>query len=147
MMSQIGQILSQSVPLTDHDLEEILQEQKTTRQRFGDAALSLGKARPEQVWEAWLTQLQEGPVDLTRVPPEDAAVAIVPAGLATFYNVVPLRVRGCELVVAAVSLSDSAVVHLARRTGMRVIVAHAKGEDIDRVLAQLYPTTPAADVS
>ncbi|HEY0009115.1 MAG TPA: hypothetical protein VGB55_10365, partial [Tepidisphaeraceae bacterium] len=54
---RIGQILSRSVPLTEHDLEEILQEQKVTRQRFGDAALALGMVQPKHVWDAWMQQL------------------------------------------------------------------------------------------
>lgn len=143
-MPQIGQILSQSVPLSDHDLEEILNEQKTTRQRFGDAALALGKARPEQVWEAWLTQVRESPIDLRRVQPEDAAVAAVPAGLATLYSVVPLRVRGNDLVVAAAGeLPDTAIAHITRRTGLRVILARADAAAVDYTLARLYPAATA----
>lgn len=141
-MPQIGQILSQTVPLSDHDLEEILQEQKTTRQRFGEVALALGKATPGQVWEAWLTQLQHTPVDLDTFQPEPAAVAALPIGLATLHGIVPLRVRGNELVVAvAGDLPITTVSHIIRRTHMRVIVAHADRQAVETTLARLYPTS------
>ena len=50
-------MLSTMVPLSAHDIDEILCEQTVTRRRFGDIALSLGLCRPEHVWEAWLGQL------------------------------------------------------------------------------------------
>lgn len=144
-MLRIGQILSQSVPLSDHDVEEILHEQKTTRQPFGSAALALGKAKPEQVWQAWLTQVRQQPIDLSRLNADAAAVTAMPAGLAMLYGLVPLRVRGNDLVVAAGhDVPMEAIAHVERRTGLHLIVAHASATLVDQVLHNLYPTTTAA---
>ena len=140
-MLRIGQILSQSVPLSDHDVEEILQEQKTTRQPFGSAALALGKAKPEQVWQAWLTQVRHQPIDLSRLNTDAAAVTAMPAGLAMLYGLVPLRVRGRDLVVAAGrDVPVEAIAHVERRCGLHVIVAHADATLVDRALQKLYPS-------
>ena len=143
-MARIGQILSESVPLTDHDVEEILNEQKSTRQRFGDAALALGKARPDQVWDAWLLQLREQPVDLTRFTPDSAAVSCVPSGLALRIGFVPLRIRGNQLVVAAaseLSADDKWVVE--RDCGVRLVVARAPLAEVSQALSRLYPSLAA----
>lgn len=143
-MLRIGQILSQSVPLSDHDVEEILHEQKTTRQPFGCVALALGKAKPDQVWEAWLTQVRQQPIDLRRLNADDAAVTAMPAGLAMLYNLVPLRVRGSDLVVAAGGdVPVEAIAHVERRTGLHVIVARADAALVEQALHKLYPTPTA----
>jgi ABC-type sulfate transport system permease component len=141
-MLRIGQILSQSVPLSDHDVEEILQEQKTTRQPFGSAALALGKAQPEQVWAAWLTQVQSQPIDLSRLDSDAAAITALPAGLAMLYGLVPLRVRGDQLVVAAANdVPASAIAHVERRCGLHLIVARAAAPLVEQAMAKLYPAS------
>ena len=143
-MPRIGQILSQSVPLSDHDVEEILQEQKTTRQRFGDAALALGKAQPEQVWEAWLAQVRQGPIDLDRTTIDPAALAEVPAELVVKHRIVPVRLRGNELVVAiAGNVVFEAISAIGRATGLQVIPAVTTEAAIERALARCYPVAAA----
>lgn len=139
-MARIGQILSESVPLSEHDVEEILNEQKSTRQRFGDVAMSLGKARPEQVWQAWLTQLKAQPVDLGRFSPDPTAVNCVPADMALSMNFVPLRIRGNELVVASASeLSADDKWKVEHTCGVRLFVAQASEMAVIAALARLYP--------
>src|SRR5439155_6477219 len=51
--ARIGELLSRMVPLSGHDVEEILQEQSATRRRFGEIALAWGLCKPEHVWDAW----------------------------------------------------------------------------------------------
>ena len=38
--ARFGELLSRLVPLSGHDIEEILQEQSANRRKFGDIALS-----------------------------------------------------------------------------------------------------------
>ncbi|MDB5327332.1 MAG: type secretion system protein GspE [Phycisphaerales bacterium] len=143
-MARIGQILSESVPLSDHDVEEILNEQKSTRQRFGDAALALGKARPDQVWDAWLSQLRDQPVDLSRFSPDPAAVSCVPSSLALRIGFVPLRIRGNQLVIAAASeLSADDKWAIERDCGVRLVVAQAPLQAVSQALSRLYPALAA----
>src|SRR5690606_20585255 len=99
---RIGQILCRNVPLSEHDIEEIVEEQKATRTRFGDAALALGVVRPEDVWRAWIEQIQgeNATVDLDLLGVDAQAVAYLPAPAAQKHKVVPIRVHGNELVVA-----------------------------------------------
>jgi hypothetical protein len=99
---RMGERLSRMVPLSGHDIEEILSEQSATGRRFGDIALQLGLCRPEHIWRAWSSQLAEAPqrVDLEEFGIDAQAVAHLPASLAIKYHVIPVRVLGDALVLA-----------------------------------------------
>ena len=59
--ARIGELLRKMVPLSRHDIEEILQEQTSTRRRFGDIALAWGLVKPEHVWEQiWSILVEAG---------------------------------------------------------------------------------------
>ena len=101
---RIGELLSQLVPLSGHDIEEILHEQSATRKPFGDIALAMGLCRPEHVWKAWCGQLliDASPrrIDLDRLGIDAQATSCIPQELASRLNIVPVRVLGDLLIVA-----------------------------------------------
>src|SRR5438046_1826862 len=86
--ARIGELLSRMVPLSGHDVEEILQEQSATRRRFGEIALAWGLCRPEHVWDAWCQQSENGTetVDLDKIGIDSQAAAMLPAALANPTN-------------------------------------------------------------
>lgn len=147
---RIGQILSQLAPLSEHDVEEILQEQKSSRQRFGDAALSLGLVQPEHIWEAWIRQVQERhtPIDLGTVGIDTQSLAYVPAALARQFRLVPVRAWQDELVVASARALDECTLQMIEsQIGMRLTVTHAPQAQVDAAIDRYYPdqrTTEAA---
>ena len=53
----IGCILRDMGVLTEVDIDEILDQQSRSGQKFGLIAMRWGLATPEQVWEAWARQL------------------------------------------------------------------------------------------
>lgn len=125
-----GQLLSRHVPLSDLDVEEILQEQKTTSRRFGEAAMSLGLATPEQVLRAWVDQLADGPhrVDLSKTGVDARALALVPAEMARRLGVLPLRATDNVLVLASARpLDDAETAEIVRacRRQLRLVLADA----------------------
>src|SRR5215212_9344230 len=65
----MGELLARLGQLSPHDIDEILAEQRHTRQRFGQIAVSLGFCQPEHVWAAWCSQLNGhvDPVDLDEI--------------------------------------------------------------------------------
>ena len=99
---RIGAYLSQLVPLTPHDIEEVLSEQVITQQRFGDAALSLGLCEPHQLWKAWVGQLTHSTrtIDLASVGIDMQALCYVPAHAAQRLQALPIRASDEELIVA-----------------------------------------------
>jgi hypothetical protein len=111
---RIGELLSQMVALSGHDVEEILHEQHTSRRRFGEIALSWGLCQPEHVWSARSRQVGDGAaaeaVDLDRDGIDAQAVALLDGEVARSLRVIPIRADGQEVVVA----SDAALGELAR---------------------------------
>jgi type IV pilus assembly protein PilB len=112
--NRMGERLSRMVPLSGHDIEEILSEQSATGRRFGDIALQLGLCRPEHVWRAWSSQLAESPqrVDLNEFGIDAQAVAHLPANIAIQYHVIPVRVLSDTLVLA---IDEAAYPEVAKR--------------------------------
>src|SRR3954469_696022 len=100
--ARIGELLSRMVPLSGHDVEEILEEQSSNRLKFGEIALSWGLCRPEHVWDAWCQQSsQEGEtLDLDRIGVDARAAALLPAELARKHRVIPVRAGGDVALIA-----------------------------------------------
>jgi hypothetical protein len=149
---RIGEILSSLVPLSGHDIEEILSEQSSTRRRFGDIALSMGLCRPEHIWKATSAQLDAGPiqVDLGTFGIDSQALEHLPAKTARALGVVPLRLTGDTLVVAAHEGSlvvASEVLPVILSNDVKFVIA-ARAQ-VERALRTYYPksTHPTVDAA
>src|SRR5439155_11209012 len=99
--ARFGELLSRMVPLSGHDVEEILQEQSATRRRFGEIALAWGLCKPEHVWDAWCQQSTDGTetIDLDKVGVDTQAAAMLPAPVARQHHVIPLRVANESILL------------------------------------------------
>jgi type IV pilus assembly protein PilB len=144
---RIGERLSGMVPLSPHDIEEVLCEQGVSGKRFGDIAIELGLCSPEHVWRAWSSQLAEQPqrVDLEQVGIDAQAVARLPAQLAVRFHVIPIRTLGDELVLA---IDEAAYPVFARELlkilGGKAIFVLSSHAQIARAIRCYYPRTNAA---
>jgi len=144
-MSQVlfGELLGRLVSLSRHDVDEILEEQSTTRQRFGEIALSRGLCEPEHVWSAWCDQLvtEVQRVDLDRLGVDARAAALVSGEVARRLSIIPIRLMSDRLVVAIADDADPA--RAAIELGMlsdkvlRFVVADAG--QVRRALAAYHP--------
>ena len=147
--ARIGELLSQMVPLSGHDVEEILQEQSSNRRRFGEIALSWGLVRPEHVWDAWCQQSAEGTeaVDLEKIGIDAQAAGLLPGEVARQYGVIPVRVASDAVLVAT---SDTAPEHasepLSRHLHRRIKFVHAQREQLLHMIEVYYPQ-PSAQAS
>lgn len=144
---RIGERLSSMVPLSGHDIEEILSEQIATGKRFGDIALQLGLCAPEDIWRAWSAQLAESPqrVDLDKFGIDSQAAAQLPAGVATRLHVIPVRFSNGELVIA---VDEAAYPEVAREL-LTIIKGNVKfvlsnHRQIARALRYYYSQSTAA---
>jgi len=144
---RIGERLSNMVPLSGHDIEEILSEQNSTGKRFGDIALQLGLCSPEHVWRAWSSQLAENPqrVNLDDFGIDCQAVGYLPAQIALRFHVMPLRVLGDELVVA---VDESAYPEVAKQLlsilDQKFIFVLSSHAQISRAIRSYYQRSSAA---
>ncbi len=143
MHHKIGQLLSQIVPLSDHDVEDILQEQKSTRQRFGDAAMALGMVQPEHIWKAWIRQLEEGDaeIDLDQTGVDTQALHHVPATVVRHLRLIPVRVSDHEIVLASDRrLDDITRQQVQKQIAERAIFVLASPTQVERAIARHYPS-------
>jgi general secretion pathway protein E/type IV pilus assembly protein PilB len=139
---RMGELLARLGQLTPHDIDEILAEQRHTRQRFGAIAVSLGFCQPEHVWSAWCSQLngRVEPVNLNSIGIDAQAVEFLPRELALNLRAMPVRVWEGQLVIAVADVSRAAcVAELARRVGMDVKCVLAPHEQVESALATYYP--------
>jgi hypothetical protein len=139
---RIGEILSGLVPLSGHDIEEILSEQNATRKRFGDIALAMGLCQPEHVWKACSAQLDAGPreIDLDAFGVDAQALTQLPPKTARALGVIPVRVCGNELVVAAHEHSfPIAAEVLPAILSLRIKFVIADANQIERAIKAYYP--------
>src|SRR5688500_12737145 len=105
--ARIGELLTRIVPLSGHDVEEILEEQSgNRRKKFGEIALTWGLCRPEHVWDAWCQQAsQEGEtLDLDTIGVDARAAGLLPGHVARRLLAIPVRVAGDMALVAVAHL-------------------------------------------
>lgn len=144
---RFGARLSQVVPLSHHDIEEILSEQGASGKRFGDIAIELGLCSPEHVWQAWSSQLAESPqrINLDHFAIDAQAANVLPPEFAARYHVIPIRMLGNELVLA---IDESAypdgaqeVIAILQRPVRFVLATH---QQIARALRRYQPVSSLA---
>ena len=120
----IGAILFQSRIISEQELTEALEEQKTSGGRVGEALIRLGVVTQEDIDWALSHQLDIPYVRLKKDRIDARAVALVPAELARRYRLFPLFLSGNELSVAmADPLDKEAIEELGRVTGCRIVIS------------------------
>jgi hypothetical protein len=146
---RIGELLSRIIPLSTHDIEEILHEQRSTHRPFGDIALAMGLCQPEDIWQAWSGQL-DGPdgtprrVDLDTIGIDSQAIGFLSADEARRCGAIPVRVFGDELVIAvdeANAEHPRSEIHV--RPGLHVKIVLADRAQIDRAIESYYTRSAA----
>jgi hypothetical protein len=140
--SRIGELLSRIVPISNHDVEEILQEQAGTHRKFGEIALAWGLCQPEHVWNAWCRQLALGVerVDLKQVGVDSQAAGMLAPQAARELCVLPVRLAGDVLIVAT-ALEDTTLIEaeLAKWLPVRVMFVRVDGAQLLEMIDMYYP--------
>lgn len=143
MNQRIGQLLERIIPLSDHDVEEILNEQQSaSHQRFGDIAVQLGKAKPEHILLAWMRQLETRTdmISLARIGVDVQAIACLPASAARTHGVLPIRTVADELLCAVGAKPDESLAsELGWVAKKRVKFVLADAEELCRWIERYYP--------
>src|SRR3954467_3498583 len=138
----IGQVLSRMGKLSSIDIDEILEQQATSHQRFGEIAVSWGLCEPVDLCEAWCVQFSEGVEgsDLTPGYVDAKLILSLPARLARQLQIVPLVSIADQMVVAASQPVDGDQwLTILEATGKDVRFVLAEPEAIDAALDVYYP--------
>ena len=140
--ARIGELLSRIVPLSGHDVEEILQEQSSNRRKFGEIALSWGLCQPEHVWDAWCQQgdQEQQAIDLERVGVDARAVAMLAPDVARKLGVLPVR---CSADVALIAIAEAPaegiVQELATMLHRQIKFLRVDRSELDALIHRYYP--------
>jgi hypothetical protein len=146
---RIGEILSRIIPLTSHDIEEILHEQRSTHRPFGDIALAMGLCQPQDIWQAWSGQLDgtggtPRKIDLDSIGIDSQAIEFVTREQAKQWTAIPVRVFGDEVVIAIDQATESqSRAEIRLRRGLRVKFALAERSQIERAIEIYYANSGA----
>ncbi len=146
---RIGEILSRIIPLSAHDIEEILHEQRATRRPFGDIALAMGLCQPQDIWQAWSGQL-DGPdgqprkVDLDSIGIDSQAIGFLSADEAQRCGAIPIRIFGDALVIAVdQNNAEQSASQVHVRPGLQVKFVLADRAQIQRAIEVYYSKNAA----
>ena len=113
--------------------------------RFGEVALAWGLCQPQDVWEAWASQLahRTPEIDLRSFGIDAQAATHLPARVARRFGAVAVRMTGDALVVATAEADVArAVQRLGRVLRKKVRYVIAPPDQIACAIARYYP--PAA---
>jgi hypothetical protein len=137
--TQIGQVLSQMGKLSSIDIDEILEQQAVSHQRFGEIAVSWGLCEPVDLCEAWCLQFAEGTetCDLANAHVDARLILSMPADLARQLQIVPLVSIADQMVVASAQPVDG---------DQWMAILEATGKDVRFVLAEPEAIEAALDV-
>jgi len=139
---RIGELLRRMIPLSQHDVEEILSEQQASNRKFGDIALALGLCRPEHVWKAWMHQLETltQRINVTAVGVDSQAIPLLSSRIAHKFVIIPLRSIEDQLLVAAAHpLSEAEISEIEAHCGRRIKLVLADEAEVQKHLHRYYP--------
>ncbi|KPK76583.1 MAG: hypothetical protein AMJ79_06175 [Phycisphaerae bacterium SM23_30] len=151
-IEKLGQILCEKSFLDDNQLQEALNEQKTSRRRLGEILLDLGYISQIQLNEALALQAGIERIDLSNISVNPQTISLVPAELVSKYNILPLWQEDGQLGLAMADPFDTqAVEDLRMVTGMTIkryfghplqmeqVVIKFYGSNVARMLENLAP--------
>ena len=142
---KIGELLGNMVPITEHDVEEILQEQVISHRKFGEIAVALGLCNPSHVWQAWALQPSAEPprVDLNELGVDAQAIGCLPREVAAEHCAIPIRVFD-NLIVLAVSDPAARAVLQDNLISFQVAIVLADEDQIRQSIGMYYTASEAA---
>jgi type IV pilus assembly protein PilB len=135
----LGQRLVAKGLATERQVEMALQEQKRTGTLLGEILLQLGFVSPQGLAATLAEQGGVPFVDLatTTIPPE--VLSLVPEAMARRLKVLPLEIKGPDLVLAMANIFDmDALAEVEKHTQFRVSVVCTTEDEILARAALLY---------
>ncbi|PLX89225.1 MAG: pilus assembly protein PilB [Desulfuromonas sp.] len=132
---QIGHVLVEMGAITPSEIDLILEQQKLTGLRFGQAGVGDGFFSEDELAQALATQFQYQYVDLDEVVLDQELIAELPAGLPLQFKLIPLKQMGDLLSVAVGDPTDIETLdNLELQLGLQLELSIAAPSKIARLL-------------
>ena len=137
----MGELLSTFVPISDQDVEEILEEQNLSRRRFGEIAVEWGLCDGGHVWKAWARQKDRPPmrVDLDKLGIDAQATTDLPREMALRCSAIPIRAFENLVVIAMRDTESKPVLEEHFKSKRReVAIVLADAAQIETAIGSYY---------
>ena len=107
---RLGDLLLREQLITREQLQQALQEQKSTGMRLGYTLVKLGFVQETEISKMLARQYRMPAVDLSRFEVDPKIVKLIPADVAVKHTVLPLKREGRTLTVAMADPTNVAVI-------------------------------------
>lgn len=136
---RLGDLLVESLLISEEQLQEALREQSKTKQKLGDLLITQGYITEQQLIEVLEFQLGIPHVSLYKFQIDPAIAQIIPESMARRYQAIPIQKEGGRLMVAmADPLDYFAIEELRMSTGFRIEPAISSRDELQRAIARHY---------
>ncbi len=136
---RLGDLLTSVGLITQEQLEQALEAQKTSHKRLGAVLVDEGIISEQHLIETLEMQLGIDFIDLSRVHIQPEMAQLLPKSIAKRHSVVPVKLNKDELVLAmADPLNFVAIEDVRTATRKRVTPRIASAAAVDRAIATLY---------
>lgn len=143
---KIGQILINSGDITEEQLEEVLEKQKTVKKRVADLLIEDKIVTEQQVCKALEKQLFIPYIDLDEITIPEEMSGIIPEEMAQSNMVIPIEQEGRFLTVAiADPLNYQGLKDISIATKLKVKPVIAEASKISQKLRDMYAAQKAMD--
>jgi type IV pilus assembly protein PilB len=145
---RLGEVLLGAGLISQHQLDEAIAEQRSSRQKLGGILVRRGFLSERQMLEVLSQQYGIPPIDLSAVTPEPELLKLVPAEMARKYCVLPVERRDKAIHLAVPDPTDlSALDAIGFITGLHVVPLLAALDEIRAAIDRVYGSSPVrADV-
>ncbi len=143
----LGQLLVEEMIITEDQLNQALDMQKTVKKRIGVLITELGYASEKDIARALARRLQVEYIDNPIFNIEADVVRRVPEPLARKYRIVPLYIREGTLTICTNDPLDfSCLEDVGMITGMEIATVLSTGSEIDKAIDRVYAKRNADEI-
>ncbi len=143
---RLGQILINAGAITDEQLEEVLQKQKTEKKRLAEILIEDKIVTEQQVCKALEKQLFIPYIDLDTIQIEEGLNSLIPENMAQQNMIIPIEKEGRFLTVAVADpLNYQGIKDIAIFTKLKVKPVIAEPTKISGKLREMYAAQKAID--
>ena len=135
----LGQMLRAQGVITAKELDRAIQHQILNGGRLGEALVEMGLCSDADIAAALARQLEIPFIDLEKTPPLPSFVALVPDEVAREFGVLPVRMQGRNLLVAALDPLDIRADEVVRQvTKLPITLVAAPEQQLKALIEQYY---------
>jgi len=142
---RLGEMLIRAGVIAQEQLDEALEEQKSSKAKIGEILVELGHTTEDKIFLHLARQLDIPYMSLKSQRIEQEVLKLVSSEMARKYNIIPIDKIG-KLITIAMSdpLNDEACALVEKMTGLRVQKMVSTKGDIVEAIERYYPA-PASE--